>query len=51
MKNDSRGHADDAVLLNALSGRVIGKVTGLRLCLLLNFGNPRLEIKRVANGL
>jgi len=26
------------------------KATGLRLCLLLNFGNPRLEIKRVVNG-
>jgi GxxExxY protein len=24
------------------------KATGLRLCLLLNFGNPRLEIKRIA---
>lgn len=27
------------------------KATGLRLCLLLNFGNPRLEIKRIAFGL
>jgi GxxExxY protein len=27
------------------------KATGLRLCLLLNFGSPRLEIKRVVNGL
>jgi GxxExxY protein len=27
------------------------KATGLRLCLPLNFGKPRLEIKRVANGL
>jgi GxxExxY protein len=27
------------------------KATGLGLCLLLDFGNPRLEIKRVANGL
>ena len=27
------------------------KATGLRLCLLLNFGNPRLEIKRVVHGL
>jgi GxxExxY protein len=27
------------------------KATGLRLCLLLNFGKPRLEIKRVALGL
>jgi GxxExxY protein len=26
------------------------KATGLRLCLLLNFGKPRLEIKRVAHG-
>ena len=25
--------------------------TGLRLCLLLNFGKPRLEIKRVAHDL
>ena len=24
------------------------RATGLRLCLLLNFGNPRLEIKRIA---
>jgi GxxExxY protein len=27
------------------------KATGLRLCLLLNFGTPRLEIKRVVHGL
>jgi len=27
------------------------KAIGLRLCLLLNFGKPRLEIKRVAHGL
>jgi GxxExxY protein len=27
------------------------KATGLRLCLLLNFGKSRLEIQRVANGL
>nr|WP_294501939.1 GxxExxY protein [uncultured Rhodopila sp.] len=27
------------------------KATGLSLCLLLNFGNPRLEIRRVANRL
>ena len=27
------------------------KATGLQLCLLLNFGNPRLEIKRVVNRL
>jgi GxxExxY protein len=27
------------------------KATGLRLCLLLNFGNPRLEIKRIVNAL
>ena len=27
------------------------KATGLRLCLLLNFGRPRLEIRRVVNGL
>jgi GxxExxY protein len=26
------------------------KASGLQLCLLLNFGKPRLEIKRVANG-
>ena len=27
------------------------KATGLRFCLLLNFGKPRLEIKRVVHGL
>jgi len=27
------------------------KATGLRLCLLLNFGNPRTEIKRLVNRL
>ena len=27
------------------------KATGLQLCLLLNFGKPRLEIKRIAHGL
>jgi GxxExxY protein len=27
------------------------KDTGLQLCLLLNFGKPRLEIKRVVHGL
>lgn len=27
------------------------KASGLRLCLLLNFGKPRLEIKRVVHGL
>jgi GxxExxY protein len=27
------------------------KATGLRLCLLLNFGKPRLEIRRVVHGL
>ena len=27
------------------------KATGLHLCLLLNFGKPRLEIKRVVHGL
>lgn len=26
------------------------KATGLHLCLLLNFGKPRVEIQRVANG-
>ena len=26
------------------------KATGLRLCLLLNFGNPRLEIRRLLNA-
>src|SRR5271166_6178482 len=26
------------------------RATGLWLCLLLNFGNPRLQIKRLANG-
>jgi GxxExxY protein len=27
------------------------KATGLQLCLLLNFGKPRLEIERVVYGL
>ena len=27
------------------------KATGLQLCLLLNFGKPRLEIKRMVHGL
>ncbi|MDR3530893.1 MAG: GxxExxY protein [Rhodopila sp.] len=27
------------------------KATGLSLCLLLNFGNPRLDIRRLVNGL
>jgi GxxExxY protein len=27
------------------------KATGLQLCLLLNFGKPRLEIQRFANGI
>jgi GxxExxY protein len=27
------------------------KATRLRLCLLINFGRPRLEIQRFANGL
>ena len=27
------------------------KATGFRLCLLLNFGKPRLEIKRMVHGL
>ncbi len=27
------------------------EATGLHLCLLLNFGNPRLEIKRLVNRL
>jgi len=27
------------------------KATGLQLCLPLNFGNPRMEIKRVVHGL
>lgn len=26
------------------------KASGLRLCLLLNFGKPRVEIHRLANG-
>ena len=26
------------------------KATGLQLCLLLNFGKPRVEIQRIANG-
>jgi GxxExxY protein len=27
------------------------KATGLKVCLLLNFGNPRLEVRRLVNGL
>ena len=27
------------------------KITGLKLCLLLNFGKPRVEIKRIVNGI
>jgi len=27
------------------------KATGMQLCLLLNFGNPRMEIKRVVHSL
>ena len=27
------------------------KATGLTLCLLLNFGNPKMEFKRIVNGL
>ncbi len=34
-----------------MSGRQSFQTTGLWLCLLLNFGKPRLEIKRVAHGL
>lgn len=26
------------------------KATGMRLCMLLNFGNPKLEIKRIVRG-
>ena len=27
------------------------RITGLRLCLLLNFSKPRVEIKRIVNGI
>ena len=40
LNNDHRGQCLNYV-----------KATGLRLCLLLHFGNPRLEIKRIAHGL
>ena len=52
-------HADSSEL-NELPGRLTRgrmqcanypKATGLQLCLLLNFGKPRLEIKRVAHDL
>jgi len=26
------------------------KATGLQVCLLINFGSPRIEVKRVLNG-
>ena len=46
---------EDAVLveLKVHSAQCLNclKATGLPLCLLLNFGNPRLEIRRFANGL
>jgi GxxExxY protein len=38
-------HAHTAQCLNYL------KATGLHLCLLLNFGKPRLEIRRIVHGL
>ena len=40
----ARDAAHSAQCLNYL------KATGFWLCLLLNFGNPRLQIKRLANG-
>ena len=42
-----------AALNDARRGQCLNyvKATGLRLCLLLNFGNPRLEIKRIAHGM
>jgi hypothetical protein len=51
-------HAD-SIRLNDLSGQVAGSVftvlntlgAGRQLCLLLNFGKPRMEIKHVVNGL
>ncbi len=27
------------------------RITGLKLCLLINFGKPRVEIKRIVNGI
>lgn len=53
---------DDALLVELKAARSLDdshrlqcvnylKASGLPLCLLLNFGKPRLEIKRVANGL
>jgi GxxExxY protein len=53
---------DDALLVELKAVRALDdthrmqctnylKATGLRLCLLLNFGGSRLEIKRVVNGL
>ncbi len=38
-------------VLDVISNRVIGRAFGCKLCLLLNFGTPRLEIRRVALGL
>ncbi len=53
---------DDAVLVELKTVKALDeahrlqcvnylKATGLHLCLLLNFGNPRLEIKRLVNRL
>lgn len=53
---------EDAILVELKTVRALDRVhraqcinylraTGMRLCLLLNFGTPRLEIKRVVQGL
>ena len=38
-------------VLNTLGAGFLEKASGLRLCLLLNFGKPRLETKRMVHGL
>ena len=39
------------VTLRAANSSITLRATGPQICLLLNFGNPRLEIKRIVVGL